>query len=287
MNLKAFTNHDRAKQKLHHRWSLILNSVACSYVKDIWSRRYFCLHLTLSDIRSRFRRSHLGLAWAIFQPMLLTTIMSVVLAVVFKQPYKEFSLYVFSGIITWELIVGSINTGAASIIGGEGYLRQVRMPILIFPIKAVLFCIVFYFCGLFGYFIYAAFVLPASLSLYAIALLPITLLLFAFCLPLATISAIINTHFRDFLQVTSLLLQIVWYLSPVFVARDVFNRPYLRQWDAINPVASICDVIRNPLIYHTMPAADDILLIIIYTVFLWVLASALVYRYQARIVFYL
>lgn len=255
------------------------------YVSTVWSRRDFCWHLAMADIRSRFRRSHLGVLWAILQPMLLTTIMSVVLALVFKQPYKEFSLYVFSGLLVWDFFVSGINTGATSIISGEGYLRQTRLPLAIFPVKAVIFCSVFFACGLVAYVLYAAALVPASLSFYSILVLPIFALMFFFVMPLAIISSIVNTHFRDFQQFINLALQMLWYLSPVFVAREIFKQPALATWTCVNPVAAICDAIRDPLMYHRLPHSTDIALILAYSIFLWLIAIFMLRRFSATLIF--
>ena len=72
----------------------------------------------MSDLRARFRRSYLGILWAMLQPLLMTAALSVVL--VFEQSFQEYSVYVYTGFISWEFIAAGFNLGALSLSAQKG-----------------------------------------------------------------------------------------------------------------------------------------------------------------------
>ena len=46
------------------------------YLAGIFHSRYFWMHLALSDLRSKWRRSFMGMLWSIIQPLGLTPLLS-------------------------------------------------------------------------------------------------------------------------------------------------------------------------------------------------------------------
>lgn len=224
-----------------------------AYLQDVIFYRHFWTHLAFSDLRARFRRSHLGLLWVPLNPLLLTLVIAGVLHLVFDQEFTSFSIYVLSGLIVWEFITGTINIGSSSFIAAEGYVKQVRLPMVIYPLKATLYCLLIFALSLAGFALYALILQPQLLSWHWLHLFPFMLFLGLLGLPLAIISAVINIKFRDFQQFIGILLQIVWYASPVFLPRHVFDNPLLAQWTAINPIAALMDLFRQPILHGMSP----------------------------------
>ena len=85
------------------------------YWKRIWKTRYFWSHLARCELKSRFRRSKLGLLWTVFQPLILTLIMAFVFSTIFQQTLGDYAVYILSGIVVWDLMTGSVEAGGSSI----------------------------------------------------------------------------------------------------------------------------------------------------------------------------
>ena len=137
-----------------------------------------------------------------------------------------------------------------------------------------------------GFVIYALAVQPEIFSWRWIFLLPYAVILLLFSAPLAILSAVINIKFRDFQQFIGLLLQIVWYMSPVFLPKTVFEKPGLAEISAFNPVAALMNLLRDPLLYDTTPQLNDAALVLVWTAALWLLAIITLRRNERRIVFF-
>jgi peptidoglycan/LPS O-acetylase OafA/YrhL len=78
-------------------------SIARDYARRIWATRYFWTHLVAADLRAKYRRSSLGLLWAIIHPLALTGLLSLVMSRVFGSPIVEYAPFIFSGLILWNL----------------------------------------------------------------------------------------------------------------------------------------------------------------------------------------
>jgi lipopolysaccharide transport system permease protein len=257
------------------------------YLAETWRYRFLIGHLVGADMRSRFRRSHLGILWALLQPLLLSLMFAFVLANIFQQEFKTFALFVFAGVVLWEFLTGGISVGMHSLLQAEGHLRQARIPALVFHIRSTMHCLVLFFFGMLSFFLFALVINPAVVTVYWAIYVPaftgITLLM---VLPLTMITSVINMKFRDFQQGIGLALQFLWYLSPVFIAREVFKRPELAWWDRINPVAALCDLFRDPMLYQRQWDPMDVYVFLAWTAAAWVFAIITVWRNEKRIVFY-
>jgi len=256
------------------------------YAKRLFRYRHFWAHLALSDLRARFRRSYLGILWLILQPLLLTIIMAAVFVFIFRQTFADYSIYIFSGMIAWNFITGCFLIGAMSFIGAESYVRQVRLPMMGYPLKSVLYCCIVFLLEFCGFVLYALIFKPAIFSWYWVFLIPFCLTLFFFGAPIAIISAIVNIKLRDYQQSIGIGLQMLWYLSPVFIMRSVFDHPGLKGWTAINPIAALMDMLRAPVIEGAVPSLTLYALVIVWALGLWAAALFMLLRNERKIVFY-
>jgi ABC-type polysaccharide/polyol phosphate export permease len=68
------------------------------YAADLFTYRHLCWNLVGADLRARFRRSRLGILWAIIQPLAFALMIAAVWGGMFNvADYWAFAIYVFSG----------------------------------------------------------------------------------------------------------------------------------------------------------------------------------------------
>jgi lipopolysaccharide transport system permease protein len=257
-----------------------------SYASRFWKARYFWWHLMEADLRARFRRTALGMAWAMLQPMLMAGVIAFVLQHAFKDDYSNYFVYVYLGMIMWEFFTGSINLGADSLIRAEGYIKQVKQPVIIYPFKSVLHGLVVFFCGILGYALLITALHPDIFSWTWVFLPVFVVLMFFFCVPVAIISAIINIQFRDFRQSITVLIQIMWFASPVLLKREVYEDGKLAILTTFNPLTSLLDLLRDPMLLGKIPSLHDVLIVSGWAGIFWLLAAYLLARHERKIVYY-
>lgn len=194
-----------------------------SSFRNIYKSRYFWFYLAQSDVRFKYRRSKLGGLWAIIQPLGLTIIMAVVFSAVFKEPLGNYAVYILSGLIGWNLLNGAMISGGQCFIGTTQYIRQYNHPKVIYSLKSALVFSYTFLMELIGLALWMLFLEPTNI-LVGILSLPITLLvLFLITWELTTIAAYVNAKFYDYPQMVGLIMQAVYYISPVFFKEEMFR----------------------------------------------------------------
>ncbi len=258
-----------------------------SYLSGIWSARYFWVHLALSDIRIKYRRSLLGLAWALVQPLALTILLSFVMGNIFQAKSEQYAPYIFSGLIVWEFITSSAITGCTALTNAEGYIKQFTHPMAIYTLRSVLPCLINLGCASLGLFVWSLIVNPVNLNASWLCLPISFVLIFFFAWPLATIAAFIGVQFRDFSQLIIIGLQAVYYISPIFFLPDMFLKAKIGFVLMYNPIYHLLNLFRMPLLYGQIPFLFSYMYVCSVCLLLWLIAWIFIKKNENKVIFYL
>ena len=244
------------------------------YVVDVARYRHLAWNLVGSDLRSRFRRSRLGILWAVLQPLGFSLVVALVWSQVFKaQSIETFVVYVFSGMLIWEYFSQSIFVSLDALLNSGGYLKQARIPFLIFQLRVPLSGLVvllFGMIGLIGLMAAVGKLPPVGPHL---LLLPIYMgMLLIFMIPVCIIASIVGPSFRDARYVIQLVLQAVFFLSPVMLERAMLANESVAFLQYVNPVVPLLDLFRDPMLKGILWARHDLIVWAGWTGGLWALA---------------
>lgn len=258
------------------------------YTVKIYKTRYFWLHLAKSDLKARFRRSKLGLLWQVLQPLFLTIILSFVFSTLFNQPLGSYALYVLSGIVVWDLLQACIIGGGNCYINSEQYIRQYNHPVTIYSLRYSVLNVVTFLLELIALVIWVLFVSPENL-IFAIITLPLTMIMyFPIIWALITISGYMSVKYRDYTQIMVLVMQMIYYISPVFFKQEMFTTSeVLVNLLKYNPVTHILNLIRCPFVYMTMPSVVDYIFVIITNIIILFCAYRINKNNKKKVIFYL
>ncbi|KAA8996589.1 ABC transporter permease [Paenibacillus spiritus] len=258
------------------------------YIVKIFQTRYFWSHLVRAELKNKFRRSKLGILWTFLNPLLLTALMSTVFGVVFKMTFSDYAPYVLSGLIVWDLISASFIGGGYSIMTGEQYIRQFNHPIVIYTLKSALVSTITFVIAMASLVLWILFANPQNILIGLISL-PLSVFLFFFLSwAIITIAGYSNAKYRDYPQVMALVIQAVWYVSPVFFKREMFtSSPLLEKAFYYNPITHILNLIRNPFLQGVMPSASDYTFTLITILMFGVIAVFVNNKNKDKVIFYL
>lgn len=258
------------------------------YIERLYESRYFWTHLARIELKNKFRRSKLGILWTFVNPLCLTAIMSVVFATAFKTDIASYAPYVLSGILCWDVFSNSLIAGSYSIVANDAYIRQFNHPVTIYTLKSAIVYTISFLIALIALVLWILVIAPLNL-LVAVFSLPLTLLIyFIFAWAGTTISAFIGTKYRDYPQLAPLILQTLWYVSPVFFQKEMFETvPLLATWFQLNPITHMLQLVRAPFLDGVLPTLQDYLFCFVF-VGVFVLAAYKINKKQARdIIFYI
>ena len=202
-----------------------------NYLNKLYDARYFWMHLARIELKNKFRRSKLGILWIFVSPLCLTAIMSVVFATAFHVDIASYAPYILSGILCWEVFSGGFIGGSYGFISNDAYIRQFNHPVTIYTLKSAIVITISFLISL------------IALAVWILFLSPFHLLLAVFTLP------------------TTLILQTLWYVSPVFFQKEMFdNSEILSAWFHLNPITHVLQLIRAPFLEGRLPGIFDYLM---------------------------
>jgi lipopolysaccharide transport system permease protein len=208
--------------------------------------------LVSRDVRGRYRRSILGPAWAIIQPLFLMVVFTIIRGFVNIPsegvPYVIFS---YSALVPWGFFSSAVNGCGPSIIGNAGILKKMAVPREVFPLAAVLtaaFDLLMSGLVLAGMMLW--FRVPVGWSLLWVPIL--VLMTGALALGVGMFLAALGTFKRDFLMAGGFLMQLWLYVSPIIYPVSSVPERW-RGLYVLNPMVGIIEGFRAVLVKGTVP----------------------------------
>lgn len=183
-------------------------------LRELIVYRYALFNFVNTDLSARYRRSFFGFLWSLLNPLFTMLVMAVVFSSLYKRPFAEFSLYLFSGLLPWRLITASVTGGATSIVKAEMYLKKLYVPRVLFPLVTLGVEVANFFFSLVSLFILAL-LFGAKIS-WTLLLLPVALLVLSlFLLGIVLTLSILTVSFRDMSHILEILLLGFFYMTPI------------------------------------------------------------------------
>ena len=68
------------------------------------------IELVLRDIKVKYKRSVLGFAWSILNPLLMMIVMSIVFSTIFRSDIKNFPMYLITGQVIFSFFSEATNS---------------------------------------------------------------------------------------------------------------------------------------------------------------------------------
>lgn len=258
-----------------------------SYIEGIWDSRYFWMHLALADLRARWRRSFFGILWSIIQPLGMTLLLAIVLSKMFKSDIYTYAPYILSGIIVWECIVACVTGGALSFVQADAYIKQCRHPLAIYTLRTVLTSLIVLALASIALLGWSAIVLPQNIGIHWFAVLTVFPILGLVLWPLSTLLAYIGVRFRDVPHATGLMMQALWFLSPVYFESKMFRQGGLDFLVDYNPIYHLLQIIRAPLLDGRWPAMENYAFVLFTALMFYSIAWLVGRTAERKVIFYL
>jgi len=200
--------------------------------------------LTKKELKVRYKNSVLGYLWSLLNPLVLSLVFYVGLGLILqaKVPAGEkypYFLMLICGLFPWQWFSNSINAGANVYIANANLIRKVAFPREFLPLATVLNDLVHFLVSLpvITLFLVISGLRPSVAWIWGLPALVAAEFLVTY--GLALIVSSLNLFFRDLANLVSLLLQMLFYLTPIVYAMDWIKQPLLQKAVLINPVTPL------------------------------------------------
>ena len=233
-------------------------SAAIDELKEIIRYRDLILQIVRRDILTRYKRSVLGVAWTMLNPLGIM----LVLTIAFSQAFgttRGYAAYLLSGLIAWTFFSQTTNAAISHLVWGGGLLKRIYVPRTVFAFSAIGTGLVNLFFSVIPLVIVMLFTgVPLRWTL---VFLPVPILFLAvFSLGLGLLISAVAVYFADVAEMYQIVLTAWMYLSPVIYPESILPETY-RTWIAIfNPMYHLIRLFRMPIYDGVIPPLSEILL---------------------------
>src|SRR5215470_2199921 len=231
---------------------------SASPVAELWDYRALLRNLVTRDLKVRHRRSVLGIAWTMLNPLITTLILAIVFSKFFGMGdgSRDFTLYVITGLTIWNLFSSASAVGLTSIQTSGSIIRKVYVPKVVFPVAAVASSLVNFGFALATLLLYMLATRTPFRWTFFLTIIPIAELV-VFSVGLSMVLATLYVYFRDIKWFYDSALLAWFYATPIFYPPEIIGEKYLPIL-RLNPIWTILRTFRSPIISGTPPRMHDI-----------------------------
>jgi ABC-type polysaccharide/polyol phosphate export permease/4-amino-4-deoxy-L-arabinose transferase-like glycosyltransferase len=234
-----------------HRNSVMINTRASLYTRRLFYLRDLLRELVSRDMKLRYKRSVLGIAWSLFNPLAQLLIFIFLFRRVLPLNIPNYPLFVFSGVLAWSWFQSSLLLATGSITDNRELIRRPGFPAAILPVVAVTSNMIHFLLALPILLLFL--VLSGLRPTGAFVALPLVIAVqFLLILSLAYLVATFHVTFRDTQHLLGVLLLLLFYLTPVFYDASTVPERY-RLFYRLNPMMHMLDAYRTILIRGELP----------------------------------
>jgi ABC-2 type transport system permease protein len=186
-------------------------------IKDLLGTRELLTALLGRELAGQYKGSFLGLGWTLVRPLVMLFIYAVVVGQFLgaARSVEQFAIFIFVGLIFWNLLSSSISSGSISMTVNGALLKKVWFPREVLPLTSFVVSAV-NFVVQFGVLI-LAFLLFNSWPQIGnlLYLIPIFLIVFPVAFGMSLIFSVLNVRFRDTQFIVEVGLILGFWLSPI------------------------------------------------------------------------
>lgn len=235
-------------------------------LRAIYTYRLFILSSIKNELHIRFVRSKLGALWIVIHPLMQVLIFALILSEVLsaKLPGIDnkyaYALYLMAGTMCWALFSDTVTKGLQLFIDNGNLMKKMAFPRVCLPLIAagttlvnnimLLAAILLVFACL-GH-------IPDLHMLWLPVLILITLML---AMGVGLLVGTMNVFMRDIGQVVPVILQALFWLTPVVYNVDILPQR-LQFWFKLNPLYPLVTSYQNIMVYGRSPLWADLAILV-------------------------
>jgi ABC-2 type transport system permease protein len=217
-------------------------NIAIYELVQAWRYRDLIWQLILRDVTSRYKRSVLGIAWTMLNPLATMIIMTIVFSQLFNR-IEGYSAYLLSGLVIWNFFSQSSSTGINNLVRGGPMFTRIYVPRTAFAISSVGTGLVNLF---FSMIVLIGVMLVVGVPITWASLLTVVpiILTSMFSLGMSLLISSAGIYFDDVVQMYRIILTAWMYFTPIIYEIDILP-PLAQKVMFFNPMYHLVGLIRS------------------------------------------
>jgi len=235
------------------------NRPAIDELREVYNYRNLIQQLVRRDILTRYKRSVLGIAWTLLNPLGMMLVLTLAFSQIFRfATVNGYPTYVLSGLLPWNFFSQATTASMVNLIWGGGLLHRIYIPRASFAIAAIGTGLVNTILATIPLLLVMLITgVPIRIS---IIFLPVPLLLLAaFSLGLGLLISTVAAYFPDVSEMYQILLAAWFYLTPIIYPADILPEAYGYWITMLNPMFHLVNLYRIPTYYGRFPTLEELI----------------------------
>jgi ABC-type polysaccharide/polyol phosphate export permease len=227
------------------------SSLLIEELRALIKYRELIMQFVSRAIKTRYKRSILGVLWTMLNPLLMMLVLTMVFSAIFRFSVKNYSVYILSGLTAWNFFSSSTSIAMGEMMWSGGLLARIFVPKSVFAVSSIGTGLVNLLIALIPLFVISiALGVPIRPS---ILVMPVAILLLAmFALGIALLLSTVAVYFADMLPIYEVLLTLWLYSTPIIYPVDIV--PESLSWlFRLNPMYYLVYLYRTPLYDGVVP----------------------------------
>jgi homopolymeric O-antigen transport system permease protein len=221
---------------------------------ELYEYRELFLTLVQRDVTVRYRKTVLGVGWALFTPIINMVVFTVIFHRVAKiETDVPYPIFLYCGLMPWTLFSSSLKSAIGSLVANRNLIAKVYFARELMPFSSITAALVD--------FLISSSLLVLLMIYYGIAprgtvwLVPVLVLIqVVFAAGLGLALSMANLWFRDVKYFFDVVLQLWMFATPVVYPVRRVGEP-LYTILQFNPMTPIIEAYRAVILQGTLPPA--------------------------------
>jgi lipopolysaccharide transport system permease protein len=206
--------------------------------RDFENYRDLVFLLVQKEIKVRYKNKFLGYLWSVASPLASALVYFIAFKIVMKVHVEEYPLVLISGLFPWQWFGNSVGSSPSFFLGNAWIIKKVNFPTNLLPLCSILNHMIHYVVSIpiVVIFLFVFHRTPTLAWLYGVPVLLIIqlVMLYGVSLVLATL----NLFFRDLERLVSILMQFLFFLTPILYDPEMIPEGY-RKIILFNPASPL------------------------------------------------
>ena len=225
---------------------------AISELIELWRYRDLLQLLVVNRIKTRYKRSVLGVVWTLLNPLLNTLVITIAFSQLFRFDLENYPIYLLVGLLFWNFFAQTTNDAMQTLIWGSSLIKRIYIPRTIFAVTVVGNGIINFILAIVPLtIIMIGFHQPIkpSMILLPVAILIMSLFTLGFSLFISTLAV----FFVDVVDMYSVLLSAWFYLTPIIYPFSIVPAS-LAIYLKLNPLFPLVNLFRTIIYSGEVPS---------------------------------
>ena len=253
---------------------------------SIYSRYSFLIKQLVSrDFKTKYKRSSLGVAWSLLNPLLTMGVQYIVFSQLFRSNIPNYPVYLLTGIVFFNFMNEALSLGMTSISSNASLIKKVYMPKYIYPVSRILSSLVNFGMALIPLFIVT--LLTGTAIRPAMLLLAFDILCFlAFIIGMALLLTTSMIFFQDTQFLWNVVCLMWQYMTPIFYPETIIPENILPLY-RLNPMYQFITFARTCIIEGVSPGPGAYFLCLAWAIGILLLGIYVFRKHQDKFILYL